>query len=123
MKPLSIDENAESRMVDSEQHWNELHQAPLGVQLGEVLRGAGRRLRTMPLAEVAGFAVAGVALGVLFFSRGGHRRTRGERFTRMIEKSVIPAARKGLHHAYDTLRDGKTVDRVTREMSKLRSRW
>lgn len=123
MKQLSIDENADSRMVDAEQHWNELHQEPLSTQLGEVLRGAGRRLRAMPLAEVAGFAVAGVALGVLFFSRGGARYTRGQRFTRMIEKSVIPAAKKGIHHAYNSLRDGKTLDRVTREVSKLKSRW
>jgi hypothetical protein len=123
MKRLSNHENAGSRMVDPEQHWNELHQAPLGIQLGEVLRGAGRRLRSMPLAEVAGFAAAGIALGVLFFSRGSHRHTRGQRFSRMIGKSVIPAARKGLHHAYDSLRDGKPLDRVTREVSKLRSRW
>lgn len=123
MKQLSIDENADSRMVDAEQHWNELHQEPLGIQLGQVLRGAGRRLKAMPLAEVAGFAAAGIALGVLFFSRGSHRHTRGQRFTKMIEKSVIPAARKGLHHAYDTLRDGKTLNRMTREVSKMRSRW
>lgn len=110
-------------MMDTEEHWSELHQ-PQGLQLGEVLRSAGQRLKAMPLAEVAGFAAAGIVLGAIFFSRGKFIHTsRGRRFARTLEKSVIPAAKKGLHQAYDTLRDGKSFDRMGREIAKLRSRW
>lgn len=122
MKTSVIDEDFERQLVDPEQHWNELHQVD-GNSLQAVLSSAGRRLKAIPLSEVIGVAVAGIALGVLFFSRDKFSSGRTRRFRKLIEGSVIPAASKRIHSAYDSLRDTKSFVRVGDEISKLRSRW
>lgn len=105
--------------MDPEEHWNELHQARR-TEPGEMLRHAGRRLKAMHLAEVAGIAAAGFALGYLIFSRSGRRHAS---FRDIVGGSMLPAASKGLHRAYDSLKNGKSFERMGREMAKLRSHW
>lgn len=114
----------ETVMVDPEGHWNELHQ-PHANSVGAALKNVSRRIQAMPVSEVAGIAVAGLALGYLFLSKRGlsFSRSRSNRFAHMLESSVLPAAKKGLHHAYDTLKDGKSFDKFGREVARLRSRW
>ena len=122
MKSSLTEENSGSRLRDTEAHWNELHQ-PQHITLGEVLRNAGQRLKEMPVSEVVGIAAAGLALGFLFYSRGKFTHGRGHRFTKLLENSVLPAAKKGIHHAYDTLRDGKPLERMNRRVARFRNRW
>ena len=109
-------------VVDPEEHWDNLHQ-PQHNGLGTTLRHAGARLKSMHVAEIAGIAAAGFALGYLFFSRGGFTGRRHSYLRNVIGSSVIPAASKGFHRAYDTLRDGKSFERLGREVAKLRSHW
>ncbi len=120
MKSTLIENRKEAAPVDPEEHWNDLHR-PRHADLGETLRHAGRRLKAMPLAEVAGIAAAGFALGYLFFSRGGGRKHASLRG--LIGGSVLPAASKGVHRAYDSVKNGKSFERMGREIAKLRSHW
>jgi hypothetical protein len=119
MKSTLTERYKEVPPMDPEEHWNELHQARR-TEPGEMLRHAGRRLKAMHLAEVAGIAAAGFALGYLVFSRGGRRHAS---FRDIVGGSMLPAASKGLHRAYDSLKNGKSFERMGREMAKVRSHW
>lgn len=120
--------------LDPEQHWNELHRANGFGR--DFLDRARRHVRNASLKDIAGAAVAGLALGYILFSprrRGGLRE--------MLLGSMMPAASKGMHDAWDGVRKSRALsdfgDRVSHmsdqvgdrfsdlasRASKLRSRW
>jgi hypothetical protein len=120
--------------LDPEQHWNELHRTN---GLGrDFIERARRHVRNASIADIAGAAVAGLALGYLLFSP---RRRHGVR--ELLLGSLMPAASKGMHGAWDGVRNSRALsdlgDRVSHmgdqvgdrfshfasRASKLRSRW
>lgn len=120
--------------LDPEQHWNELHHA--NGRGREFLERARRHVRNASIVDIAGAAVAGLALGYLLFSP---RRSRGLR--EALFGSLVPTASKGMHNAWDGVRNSRTLsdlgDRMSHmsdqmgdrlsdlasRASKLRSRW
>ncbi|WP_367874256.1 hypothetical protein [Luteolibacter sp. Populi] len=120
--------------VDTESHWNELHSSN-GVRR-DLIERARRHVRNASIADIAGAAVAGLALGYLLFSP---RRSQGVR--QLLLGSLVPAASKGVHDAWEGLRDSRTFsnigDRVVHfsdhvgdgvshladRAAKLRKRW
>ena len=128
---------------DPEQHWDELHRTNgFGHDLVDRAR---RHVRNASIIDIAGAAVAGLALGYLLFSP---RRSRGLRD--LLLGSLVPAASKGVHDAWDGVRKGGAISgralsdfgdrvshmsdqvgdrfsdlasRASHGASKLRSRW
>ena len=88
--------------VDPESHWNELHSSN-GVGR-HLIERARRHVRNASIADIAGAAVAGLALGYLLFSP---RRNQGLR--QLLLGSLVPAAGKSVHHAWDELRHNRAL--------------
>ncbi|WP_035603579.1 hypothetical protein [Haloferula sp. BvORR071] len=119
--------------VDTESHWNDLHRSNGFRQ--EFMEKARRHVRNASIADIAGAALAGLALGYILFSP---RRSNGLR--QMLLGSMTDA-NKGAHDAWDSLRHNRTLsdlgDRVVNfsdhvgdrfsdladRAAKLRRRW
>jgi hypothetical protein len=120
--------------TDPESHWNELHRSNGFRQ--DFMEKARRHVRNASITDIAGAALAGLALGYLIFSP---RRRHGLR--EMLMGTLMPAANKGAHDAWDSLRHNRTLsdlgDRVVNfsdhvgdrvsdlagRAAKLRRRW
>jgi len=120
--------------VDTESHWNDLHRSNGFRQ--DFMEKARRHVRNASIADIAGAAIAGLALGYILFSP---RRSKGLR--QALMGSLMPAANKGAHDAWDSLRHNRTLsdlgDRVVNfsdhvgdrfsylanRASNLRRRW
>jgi len=85
-----------STFPDTEQHWQELHNAP-SHSMGDIVKSATETLRRSPLIGIGGAAVVGFALGRLLL--GG----RGGAISKLAAASAIPLASKGLHEAGEFL--------------------
>lgn len=79
---------------------------------------AKRRLSSPGPADLAGAAIAGVALGYLLFSR---RRPRGIR--EAFLGSVVPFARQHAHDTLEAITHHKQLEPLRRKMSKVRTPW
>jgi len=98
-------------------HWDELHGNGNGNArhfLTNIRHGIARR----PWTDIAIAAAAGFAVGWLM---SGRRQSHGMR--EIFMGSLLPAASKKVHHAYDTLRDNGTLRELGSQFGKLKSRW
>lgn len=86
--------------------------------LDNLVTRARRRLGSPGPADVAGAALAGLALGYLLFSR---RRPHGIR--EAILGGVVPFAREHAHEAYEAIARHKQLEPLRRRMSKMRTPW
>jgi hypothetical protein len=120
--------------LDVDQHWNELHRS--NGRGRELLERAKQHVKNASIADIAGAAAFGLALGYVLFSP---RRNNGLR--QLVLGSLMPVATKGAHNAWESIRKNRTIsgfgDRVTDfsdhmgdrmhdlagRASKLRSRW
>lgn len=120
--------------LDADQHWNELHNGHSRRQ--ELIERAKRHVKNASIADIAGAAAVGLALGYVLFAP---RRSNGLR--QLLLGSLLPVATKGAHDAWESVRKNRSLsgigDRVTNfsdhvgdrmhdfahRASKLRSRW
>jgi hypothetical protein len=86
--------------------------------LENLVHRAKRRLRSPGPADMAGAAIAGLALGYLLFSR---RRPHGIR--EAFLGSVVPFAKEHAHDAYEAIAHHKQLEPLRRKMSKMRTSW
>jgi hypothetical protein len=96
-------------------HWDELH-GNGGTRhfLTNLRQGIARR----PWTDIAIATAAGFAAGWLISSR-----QRSHAMRDLFIGSLLPAASKKVHHAYDTLRDNATLRDLGNQFSKLKPRW
>jgi hypothetical protein len=120
--------------VDVEQHWKELHRS--NGRGHDLIERAKRHVKNASLADIAGAAAFGLALGYVLFAP---RRNNGLR--QLVLGSLMPVATKGAHNAWENIRRNRRLssfgDRVTNfgdhvgdrmhdlagRATKLRSRW
>jgi ElaB/YqjD/DUF883 family membrane-anchored ribosome-binding protein len=96
-------------------HWDELHDNGSARHfLASVRQGIARR----PWTDIAIAATAGFAAGWLMSSR-----QRSHAMRDLFIGSLLPAASKKVHRAYDTLRDNGTLRDLGNQFTKLKSRW
>lgn len=86
--------------------------------LDNLVQRAKRKFGSPGPADVAGAALAGLALGYLLFSR---RRPHGIR--EAFLGSVVPFAREHAHDAYEAITHHKQLEPLRRRMSKMRTPW
>jgi hypothetical protein len=96
-------------------HWDELH-GNGGTRnfLANVRQGIAQR----PWTDIAIAAAAGFTAGWLMSSR-----QRSHAMHDLFIGSLLPAASKKVHHAYDALRDNGTLRDLGNQFTKLKSRW
>ena len=95
--------------------WDELHaNGSTRHFLTNLRQGIARR----PWTDIAIATAAGFAAGWLMSSR-----QRSHAMRDLFIGSLLPAASKKMHHAYDTLRDNGTLRDLGSQFSKLKSRW
>jgi len=95
-------------------HWDDLHSNGNGRHFLTNLReGISRR----PWTDIAVAAAAGFAAGWLI---SGRQRSHAMRD--LLIGSLLPAASKKVHHAYDMLRDNGTLRELGSQFGKLRSK-
>jgi hypothetical protein len=86
--------------------------------LDNLVQRAKRRLRSPGPADMAGAAIAGLALGYLLFSR---RRPHGIR--EAFLGSLVPFAKEHAHDAYEAIAHHKNLEPLRRKMSRMRTPW
>jgi hypothetical protein len=101
----------------TEAHWDELHGASSRSprHLLSSLRGS---LRQRAWTDLAVGIAAGFAAGWLLSSRHRSHAVRD-----LIAGSLLPAASRRMHHAYDALRGNGTLRDWGHRVSNLKSRW
>jgi len=106
---------ASGQAADADQHWTELHQANGRRQ--ELLDRAKRHISNISVKDVVVAAAAGFALGWLAYSA-----RRNNTIRQVILGSLLPAASKGVHDAWESIRDSDTVHRLGDQASRFGDR-
>lgn len=97
--------------------WDELHGASNG-GTRQFLTNLRQGISRQPWTELALAAAAGFAAGWLMSSR-----QRSHAMRDLFIGSLLPAASKKVHHAYDAFRDSGALRDLGNQFGKLKSRW
>ncbi|MDB6080574.1 MAG: hypothetical protein JWO82_4321 [Akkermansiaceae bacterium] len=107
--------------IDTEQHWQELHNAPAH-SLADVLKSATDTIRRSPIIGIGGAAIVGFAIGRLLLGNRSHP------LSKLIAASALPLASKGLHETSSflkarALRTGKVTRRQVHQGLEKAGEW
>jgi ElaB/YqjD/DUF883 family membrane-anchored ribosome-binding protein len=117
----SVEQTAERNpaRASSTRHaqWDELHGTGNG-GARHLLTTLRQEISRRPWTDMAVAAAAGFAAGWLISSR-----QRSHAMRDLFISSLLPAASKKFHHAYDSLRGNDALRELGHQFGKLKSRW
>ncbi|MCW1883573.1 hypothetical protein OKA04_02465 [Luteolibacter flavescens] len=98
-------------------HWDDLHSSSNGTTR-HFLTNLRHEISRRPWTDIAVAAAAGFAAGWLLSGRHRSHAVRD-----LFLGSLLPAASKKVHHAYDAIRDNGSLREIGHQFDKLKSRW
>lgn len=117
LQPRAPRDRHPERVASTESHWDELHGDGNGSAhgLAAVLR---QQLAHRAWTDLAVGVAAGFAAGWLLSSRHRSHAVRD-----LLVGSLLPAASRRVHHAYDAVRGNGTLRDLGHRVGELKSRW